>query len=299
MTAAELEPKKVPPDDWHGTALLRGGKGYLATPLGQVHYRDLGPRTEGVAVLLLHMTPLSMIQYADAQPLIAARGIRVVAVDTPGYGMSDPPEGAPSISDLANNLLPLLDALRIDRVLVVGHHTGACIATAFAVRHAARVAAIVLHGVPIFNEEELAVRRNRSLGDRTPQDDGSHLSRWFAHDFPGPLQARTPAYLAAQTWFALSIFQQGPDIGHHAVYQYAMQADLEAIRAPGMILTDRGDAMHDIDRRAAALRPDFVYREFSDDGTLSTMIHPERWATLIADYHDEIVARSTRAPGTR
>jgi pimeloyl-ACP methyl ester carboxylesterase len=274
-------------DRWRGAALLKGGKGYLPTPMGQVHYRDLGPRTGGVAILLLHMTPLSMIQYAEAQPLIAARGIRVVAIDTPGYGMSDPPAGAPAIRDFADNLVPVLDALQIDRVLAVGHHTGACIATAFAVRHPERVAAVVLHGVPIFNEEELAVRRNRSLGDRTPQDDGSHLSRWFAHDFPGPLQERTPAYLAAQTWFALSVFQQGPDIGHNAVYHYAMQADFEAIRVPGMIVTDRGDAMHPIDQRAAALRPDFIYREFSDDGTLSTMMRPGPWATLIADYYEQ------------
>lgn len=275
-------------DRWAGAGILAGGKGYAATPMGQVHYRDLGPRDGSVPMLLLHMTPLSMVQFAEAQTLIAARGIRAIAVDTPGYGLSDPPPAeAVKIHAFADNLVAVLDHLRIDRVLIAGHHTGACIAASFAVRHASRVAAVILHGVPIFNAEEIAVRINRPLGDRTPRDDGTHLNQFFDLNFV-PNQKRTPAYLRAQTWFSICIFLEGPDVGHHAVYQYDMLTDLRALAVPGMIISDRGDAMHPIDKRAAALRPDFQYREFSDDGTLSIMMHPREWAALTADYHGQV-----------
>src|ERR1700761_4272810 len=74
-------------DSWIGLGVLKGGKGYAPSPMGQVHYRDLGPRDAKVPVLLLHMTPLSMNQFGLAQPELAKLGIRSIAVDTPGYGL--------------------------------------------------------------------------------------------------------------------------------------------------------------------------------------------------------------------
>jgi pimeloyl-ACP methyl ester carboxylesterase len=281
-------------DRWPGAALLAGGKGYAPTPMGQVHYRDLGPKDGSVPMVLLHMTPLSMVQYAEAQTRIASMGIRVIALDTPGYGLSDPPPpDQVTIAAFADNLIAVLDHLNIDRALFAGHHTGSCIAASFAARHPNRVAAVILHGVPIFNAEEIAVRINRPLGDRTPRDDGGHLNQYFDHNFV-PNQERTPAYLKAQTWFSLCIFLEGPDVGHHAVYRYDMVPDLLALRMPGLIITDRGDAMHSIDQRAAKLRPDFLYREFSDDGTLSIMMHPHEWARVTTEFHRHITASPRR-----
>jgi pimeloyl-ACP methyl ester carboxylesterase len=285
-------------DAWPGAGILKGGKAYAPTPMGQVHFRDLGPRDARVPLLLLHMTPLSMVQYGEAQNALAARGLRSIAVDTPGYGLSDPPpEAAPPIAAFADNLIAVLDHLRIDRALVVGHHTGACIASSFAVRHPERVAAVALHGVPMFNQEEIALRINRKLGDRTPKDDGSHLSQYFVPRFAGT-QERTPAYLAAQTWFSVCIFLEGPDVGHHAVYRYDMESDMKRITAPGLIISDLRDAVHPVDLRAAALRPDFLYREFADEGTLSIMMHPVKWADLVADFHSQATSAGPRSvPG--
>ncbi len=257
--------------------------------MGQVHYRDLGPRDGSVPMVLLHMTPLSIVQYAEAQMHIASMGIRVIALDTPGYGLSDPPPpDRVSISAFADNLVAVLDCLHIDRAVIAGHHTGSCIAASFAARHRSRVAAVILHGVPIFNAEEIAVRINRPLGDRSPRDDGSHLSQYFDRNFV-PTQERTPQYLNAQTWFSLCIFLEGLDVGHHAVYRYDMVPDLLALAMPGMIISDRGDAMHSIDQRAARLRPDFLYREFSDDGTLSIMMHPVEWARLTTGFYRHVI----------
>jgi pimeloyl-ACP methyl ester carboxylesterase len=279
-------------DRWVGASVLVGGKGYAPTPMGQVHYRDLGPRDTSVPILLLHMTPLSMVQYARAQTTIAANGIRAIALDTPGYGMSDPPPAAsPRIADFADNLVAVLDHLGVERVVVAGHHTGACIASSFAARHPQRVAGLILHGVPMFNEEEIALRLNRPLGDRTPQPDGSHLTHCFDPGFMGP-HAKSPGYFEALTWFAVSVMMQGPDLGHLAVYRYDMRADLLALETPVLIASDLGDAVHPVDLRARALRPDFAYREFSADGTMSIMMHPHEWAAMALAWQREIVRKA-------
>ena len=177
----------IPPslDDsgWDGLGVLKGGKGYAPTPMGQVHYRLMGPE-KGPVVLLIHQTPWSMIEFADIQPCLAARGMRSLAVDTPGYGMSDAPDGKPSMQAYADNIVPVLDYLKIRKVIVAGHHTGAAIAAALAARHADRVTAVVLHGAPNYNDAERAQRLALPHPDLTLKPDGSHLSNYYAKLYP-------------------------------------------------------------------------------------------------------------------
>jgi pimeloyl-ACP methyl ester carboxylesterase len=83
-------------------------KAYATGPDGQVHYRDAGA---GRPLLLLHQTPCHLGQFDAAFPLLVATGIRVIAVDTPGYGQSDPPRGTPTIAAYAGAMLAVLDDL--------------------------------------------------------------------------------------------------------------------------------------------------------------------------------------------
>jgi len=99
----------------------------------------------------------------DALPLVLLHGIgsgaaswvqqlealganrRVLAWDAPGYGMSTPvaPE-SPVAADYASVLTEWLDALHIERCVLVGHSLGAIIAGAFAAVHPQRVSGLLL-----------------------------------------------------------------------------------------------------------------------------------------------------------
>ena len=273
-------------DNWPGNRYLKAGKGYLETPMGQVHYRDRGPRTSKVPMLLLHQTPWSMIEFARIQDSLANLGIRSIAIDTPGYGMSDDPPGDPTLKELADNLVPVLDELKLSKVVVAGHHTGASIAVSFAANHRDRVAAVILHGMPLFNERDLAERLNRKPYDRTPLADGSHLSRLFQGK---SATAQTPEMLRSRTYALISMFALSRDFGHYAVYQYQPENDAKAIAAPGLIITDVNDPLHVMDDRMAALRPDFKYVEFATKTeSLDLMNDPDKWAIIAADFAKKI-----------
>jgi pimeloyl-ACP methyl ester carboxylesterase len=70
---------------------------------------------------------------------------RVVAWDAPGYGASTPVAAeSPVASDYASVLNDWLDALGIERCVLLGHSLGAIIGGAFAVEHARRVAGLLL-----------------------------------------------------------------------------------------------------------------------------------------------------------
>jgi pimeloyl-ACP methyl ester carboxylesterase len=269
---------------WRGAGVMAGGKGYAPTPMGQVNYRDIGPRDTKAPLLLIHQAWMSMIEFAEIQDALAALGYRSIAVDTPGYGMSDPPPGQPTIRDLAENLIPVLDYLKIDKVVVVGHHTGSMLAASLAAHHPDRIVAVILHGSPLFTAEESAAMLAKGDYDRTLREDGSHFSKWYGYDFKGDPRPDTPENLRSRTWMLISMYMMGPDIGHWAVYHHDMAPDAKAIRAPTLILTDSADTISYLDTRLAKLRPDFQFQVFSPYAGLQMMNEPKRWAEVAGKF---------------
>ena len=118
---------------------------FVPTPSGRTHVAAAGA---GAPVLLLHQTPRSWDEYRDVLPVLG-RHYRAIAVDTLGFGDSDPlPDGQASIESWAKAAHQLLAALAIDRAAVVGHHTGAAIAVEMAVAYPETVAALILSASP-------------------------------------------------------------------------------------------------------------------------------------------------------
>ncbi len=69
---------------------------------------------------------------------------RVIAWDARGYGNSDDPPGPFAMTDFADDLAGLLDALGLEQAVIVGLSMGGVIAQEFYRRHAPRVRALVL-----------------------------------------------------------------------------------------------------------------------------------------------------------
>jgi pimeloyl-ACP methyl ester carboxylesterase len=277
-------------DDWKGYTILRGGKGYVQAPLGQLHYRDVGPRDQ-MPLILLHQSPMSMIQWGEVQNELVRKGRRVITVDTPGNGLSDIPDHQPTIEEIADNLVALLDQLKLKKVLMGGHHTGAQIATAFTARHPERVVALVLHGAAMFSDEELA-RRQANIGKgtgtgRLPKPDGSNFQR---RGFGTEGDTRQEL-LNANAWLTITSYLTGPDLGHYAAYYYHMKPDILKIKVPTLLLSDTGDAVNAIDKKVAALRPDFKYVEFSSGNFMEFMTQPKKWADIVDEWLKTTVKR--------
>ncbi|HBI46119.1 MAG TPA: alpha/beta hydrolase [Planctomycetales bacterium] len=99
---------------------------------------------KGPLVLLLHAFPLSSAMWR--QQIEALRNdCRVVAPDLRGFGSSPGFTGAPSVDQMADDAVALLDELKIQAPVVVGGLSmGGYVALAFARRHASRLRALVL-----------------------------------------------------------------------------------------------------------------------------------------------------------
>jgi pimeloyl-ACP methyl ester carboxylesterase len=272
---------------WPSIPALKGRKSYAATPLGQVHVRDQG---QGPAVLLLHQTPWFSVQYLRAQPWLAAAGVRAVAIDTPGYGLSDLPAQPPTIEAYADNLVAVLDHLGLAAVVVAGHHTGALIAAAFAHRHPNRVAGAILHGLPLYTADERAARLAQPHWPQDARRDGSHLSERFA--FIRDRIATGDATPEGIHWSVLSFYIAGPTewYGHHAAFSYDAAPAIRAIGRPTLLISNSQDMLHPMTPRVTALRPDFEYREMPGNAHALTD-RPEEWVAAVAPFIRRVSVR--------
>jgi pimeloyl-ACP methyl ester carboxylesterase len=93
-----------------------------------VGYGEAGP-ADGPAVILLHGWPYDIHSFVDVAPLLASAGYRVVVPYLRGYGTtrflaSDTPRnGQPSV--VADDIVALMDALRIEKATIAGFDWGA------------------------------------------------------------------------------------------------------------------------------------------------------------------------------
>ena len=78
-------------------------------------------------------------------PTLASR-YRVLSWDLRGHGRWVAPDGPYTISDLACDLVTILDDAGVDRAVLLGHSAGGVVALQFALDHPARTAGLVLVG---------------------------------------------------------------------------------------------------------------------------------------------------------
>ena len=84
----------------------------------RIGYAEFGD-AQGLPVLAIHGTPGSRFMFALTDEAARARGLRIIAPERPGYGLSDDRRGV-SLAQSAEDMKALADALGLDRFAVIG-----------------------------------------------------------------------------------------------------------------------------------------------------------------------------------
>lgn len=108
----------------------------------RMHYIDTGG--DGRAVLFLHGNPTSSYLWRNIIPHVAATGARCVAPDLIGMGKSDKPDLAYRFEDHVRYIDAFIEALDLQRVVLVIHDWGSALGLNWARRHPERVDGIAM-----------------------------------------------------------------------------------------------------------------------------------------------------------
>jgi pimeloyl-ACP methyl ester carboxylesterase len=181
------------------------GRGYVTTVDGQAHYREdgAGPHT----VVLLHQALRSSLEYKRVVPYLRDQA-RVISVDLMGYGDSDAPPRQYDIPAHAARVYDLLQQPRVEKVCLVGHHTGGNVAIEVAAQFPEVAERLVLSG-PTF-----VTSRRRSVRGTVPPATSRLPEPIRTGRRPRPGCHRSAASSSATPGF------EGPGDDQHAPYRW-------------------------------------------------------------------------------
>ncbi len=221
-------------------------RAYADTPEGQVHYVTEG---SGEPIVLLHETPTSWASFARLIPLLA-QNYRVIAMDTLGFGDSDPPPWEYEIEKCADSVVHFLDSLGITKTNLAGERTGATMALEVAAGWPERVQKLVLAGLPYWRDTERQARLEREEAGNTGayEEDGSHCSRTWQFAVTrreqgagkGNISEQDLEFIRAYTLGALKAGQRYKGM-HLAVYGYDPKPRLSLVQALTLVLNGLTD----------------------------------------------------------
>jgi pimeloyl-ACP methyl ester carboxylesterase len=247
-----------------------------------VHFLDAGEGEE--TVLLLHAFPLNASMWAGEVAALSARR-RVVAPEYPGLGRSEPRAEPSTMEALAEDVLAIVDVLRVRTAAVIGLSMGGYLAFELHRRRPALFRALALCDTRAGADtrEAAAIREafaKSALEKGLPWVADQVLPKLLKKD-PDPAVASAVRGLIAQgTPEGVAAAQRGmakrPD----------STATLPAIACPTLVLVGAEDAFTPPaeSRRMAAAIPDATLVEIPGAGHLSNLEQPAAFEAALLPF---------------
>ena len=123
-------------------------------PAGRIQIDDGGEGT--LPVIFAHSFGGSTEQWSSQLDYLR-RSTRAIAYDLRGHGGSDTPQNDDyTVDSQEQDLAAVVEALKLERFILVGHSMGGAIAIDYAGKHPERVAGLMMVGTPGKSPEELS-----------------------------------------------------------------------------------------------------------------------------------------------
>jgi haloalkane dehalogenase len=257
-------------------------RGYFDLPWGQMHFRTAVYQTAKPGMILLHQTPLSSRNYEPLLPHLT-KHCRPYAIDTPGYGGSSKPAGDWEVADYAKAVWNCADQIGAEKVVLFGRATGAVFAVEAALLRPERVHCLILHGMPVYTDEERAERMTNFAPPIEESADGAHLHAiWdrIKGEYPwiGPELA---------THFVRDFMSSGADFAssYRAIWRYNLPDRVrDNVEVPTFLIGGSNDRIAYMHERAVALIPQAqsVYLDGVTDFVAEQ--NPSLFAGILIDF---------------
>ena len=239
----------------------------------RIAYSDTG--SGGIPVLLVHGWSCDGSFWSRQTEALSKRH-RVIVMDLPGHGRSSAPRVAYTRDLLVDSVSLVLDKLRIQRAVLVGHSLGWDVVRAFALRRPERVAALVnVDGaycrVPRTSEERVALEKlfarfGAPFADTNPESvdkaRASFIDTLFAPETPEPMR----------NWIRSRMSATAPHVARSAMLEFLRLerwTDARPVQVPTLAVYAEFTARQELPGHREylrALNPELEYEEWPGSG---------------------------------
>jgi pimeloyl-ACP methyl ester carboxylesterase len=282
---------------------------------GPVHYVDFGGPEEGPTVVLVHGLGGSHLNWDLFAPLLSPHA-RVLALDLPGFGLSEPGERRTTVHDNVRVLDRFLTEVAGTPAVLVGNSMGGMISILQTAVAPESVSGLVLldaavpgprraldplvaavfgvYAVPLLGERFLAVRRKRSTPLRTVRQ----MLRLCGVDpdtLPADLIDRSVTLLDQRSDHAAmdkAFLSAARSLLRLLADPRAYRRAMASIRVPVLLVQGEVDRLVPVAaaRDIAARHPDWRYLELAGVGHVPQLQVPERLATEMLGWLEDTEA---------
>ena len=252
----------------------------------RICYDLLGP--EGGPVLCMaHTLSSDSGVWSEQVPALLAGGWRILRMDMRGHGGSDPVPGDYSMSELAGDLIAVLDFHGFDKVHFAGVSIGGMIGQVLGIEHPHRIHSLMLCGtspqaVPggqaMWDARFEAIRKANSV---EPIADDT-MVRWFTDAF----RPRRPDRWQQIRNTVANTTPDGYCGGATAIIAFDVRDKLPQVKAPTLVVCGDDDPGTPPagNRLIAELIPGARYLEIADARHIPMMEHPETFNAIMMDW---------------
>lgn len=214
----------------------------------QMAFMDARPLdvVNGKTVVLLHGKNFNGYYWKDVINRLAEEGYRVIVPDQIGWGRSDKPVLPYSFHLLARNTALLLDSLKINKAILVGHSMGGMLASRFAMLYPDRVEKLVLENpigledykrfVPYRTTESMTSTEMRATYDSYKKYQQSYYPVWKP-EYEQYVEAQAEA-LSAPAFTAVARVNA---LTYQMIYEQPVCYEWDRIRTPTLLIIGQAD----------------------------------------------------------
>lgn len=217
-------------------------KGYVEGLVGQIHYYRAHPADGNFSsppIVLFHQNPKSSFEYRHLLKEMG-KDHYLIAIDTPGYGESDPPPAPmlmPRLGEvMAHAMREILKKHNLSGpVCVFGYHTGSLISSHLAINEPDLVSGVILTGLSYHDEEMAEARLATQSMDMEVDEAGEYMwDRW--HKIVQNRAEGVSVLEAAKSFVEDIRPLNRMKWAYHAAYNYRPREELPKITQPILII---------------------------------------------------------------
>jgi pimeloyl-ACP methyl ester carboxylesterase/tetratricopeptide (TPR) repeat protein len=250
----------------------------------QMEYVEQGP-ADGLPVVFLHGVTDSWRSFERVLPLLPPN-IHAFALSARGHGDSSRPEAGYRYADMARDVRAFMDAVGLERAVVVGHSMGSLVAQRFVVDYPDRTAGLVLMGAfpSLFRHPEITEFYRSTIAPLHDPLDVAFVREWQRSTLANPVTAdhfdavvSETLKVPARVWrAAFEAFLSTPDFS----------AELTRVSVPTLIAWGDKDAYahRDSQERLRAVLRGARFRVYEGGGHGFHWEDPARFAADLAAF---------------
>lgn len=251
-----------------------------------IAYDLIGPDTAPV-VCMTHSLASDGGMWAEQMPSLLAAGFRVLRIDMRGHGGSGPVQGPYTMSQLAADVVAVLDVLSIPKVHYIGLSIGGMIGQALAIEHGGRILSAMwcdtMPATPPGGDQIWAERMKvvQDAGSLLPLADVT-VERWLTD----AVKSRNPG-----RWKQIRDTVVGTSAAGYlgcsaAIRNFSFVDQLPSLRLPVLTVCGSDDAgtPPEANRRIASLVPGGRYEEIAAARHFPNVEHPDTFNRIMMGW---------------